>query len=325
MTELISSTDKIFVAGHLGMAGSAIVRRLHQYGFGSVGDGELLTIPRSKLDLRDFSLVNDWFARNKPTVVVLAAAKVGGIKANANYPVEFLLDNLKIQNNLIEASWRNGVRRFCFLASSCIYPKFAQQPIKEEELLTGSLEPTNEGYAIAKIAGIKLCEALRIQYGFDAFSLMPTNLYGPGDNYHPQNSHVMAGMIRRFAQAKQVGLNKVFCWGSGTPRREFLHVDDLADAVVFSLKNWKPTRGELGFLNVGQGIDLTIQELAENVADAVGFQGDIEWDETKPDGTPRKLLDVSRMSAKGWSYKISLEDGIVSTVKNLSNEVFVDL
>ena len=306
---LISATDRIFVAGHRGMAGSAICRRLRAGGY-----TQLLEVNRSDLDLTDPSATQVWFARENPDVVVLAAAKVGGILANASYPAEFLLDNLKIQNNVIESAWRHGSRRLLFLGSSCIYPKFAEQPIKEESLLSGSLEPTNEWYAIAKIAGIQLCRALRLQHGFDAISLMPTNLYGPGDNYHPQNSHVLPALIRRFDQAVQESSAEVVCWGSGSPRREFLHVDDLADAAVFCLENWQPKADELQFLNVGTGVDLPIRDLADLVASTVAYQGSISWDTTKPDGTPRKILDVSALSNLGWQAKISLEDGLARTV-----------
>ena len=230
-----------------------------------------------------------------------------------SYPADFLLDNLKIQNNVIESAWRHGARRLLFLGSSCIYPKFAEQPIREEALLTGALEPTNEWYAIAKIAGIELCRALRQQHGFDAISLMPTNLYGPGDNYHATNSHVLPALIRRFHEATVAGASSVTCWGSGSPRREFLHVDDLADAAVFCLEHWRPSDTDLQFLNVGTGTDLPIRDLAELVAGAVGFHGTIDWDSTKPDGTPRKLLDVGRLAALGWSARIPLDQGLLAT------------
>jgi len=259
--------------------------------------------------------VQRWFAEHQPTVVVLAAAKVGGIQANTTYPADFLLDNLKIQTNVIETAWRS-VRRLLFLGSSCIYPKFAEQPIREEALLTGPLEPTNEWYAIAKITGIKLCEALRKQHGFDAISLMPTNLYGPGDNYHPTNSHVLPALIRRFHEAAERGDACVTCWGSGTPMREFLHVDDLGQACVFALEHWQPGPEEQQFLNVGTGVDLTIRELAEAVAAATGFHGEILWDTSKPDGTPKKQLDMSRLSALGWQPRIQLGDGIHNTVRD---------
>jgi len=247
-------------------------------------------------------------------VVVLAAAKVGGIHANATYPADFLLENLKIQTHVIETAWRSGVRRLLFLGSSCIYPKFAEQPIREEALLTGALEPTNAWYAIAKITGIKLCAALRQQHGFDAISLMPTNLYGPGDNYHPTNSHVLPALIRRFHEAAERGDASVTCWGTGKPLREFLHVDDLGEACVFALEQWQPAADQLQHLNVGTGVDLTIRELAEAVAEATGFRGTIGWDASKPDGTPKKQLDVSRLAALGWQARISLAEGLRGTV-----------
>jgi GDP-L-fucose synthase len=317
MTPLITPADSIFVAGHRGMAGSAICRALHRAGYGdSSHGGALLTSTRAVLDLEDGLAVQRWFAEHQPTVVVLAAAKVGGIHANNIYPADFLLDNLKIQTNVIETAWRSGVRRLLFLGSSCIYPKFAEQPIREEALLTGPLEPTNEWYAIAKITGIKLCEALRRQHGFDAISLMPTNLYGPGDNYHPTNSHVLPALIRRFHEAAVRGDASVTCWGSGTPLREFLHVDDLGEACVFALENWQPGPEEQQFLNVGTGVDLAIRELAEAVAAATGFTGEILWDSSKPDGTPKKQLDVSRLSAFGWQSRIQLGDGLHNTVRD---------
>ncbi|MCX5969452.1 MAG: GDP-L-fucose synthase [Cyanobacteria bacterium] len=336
---LIHPSDRIYVAGHRGMAGAAIVRRLQAGGYGAgttsvttagtaagntrgtradpspdSGGGALLTASHQELELTDPVATADWFAAHRPDVVVLAAARVGGILANATYPADFLLDNLKIQQNVIENAWRHGCRRLLFLGSSCIYPKYAEQPIREEALLTGSLEPTNEWYAIAKITGIQLCRALRLQHGFDAISLMPTNLYGPGDNYHPTNSHVLPALIRRFQEASVSGAPEVVCWGSGTPRREFLHVDDLADAAVFCLENWQPAKDELQHLNVGTGSDLTIRELAELVEKAVGYRGVSRWDASKPDGTPRKLLDVSRLAQLGWQARIPLEQGLASTV-----------
>jgi len=309
MATLITADDRIFVAGHRGMAGSAICRALQRKGYPN-----LLTANHSELDLADGTAVQRWFAQHHPTVVVLAAAKVGGIQANNTYPADFLLENLKIQTNVIEAAWRAGVRRLLFLGSSCIYPKFAEQPIREESLLTGPLEPTNECYAIAKITGIKLCQALRRQHGFDAISLMPTNLYGPGDNYHPSNSHVLPALIRRFHEATERGDTSVTCWGTGTPLREFLHVDDLGSACVFALEHWQPGPEELQHLNVGTGVDLTIRELAEAVANATGYSGNIQWDVSKPDGTPKKQLDVSRMAALGWQAQISLSEGLCRTV-----------
>jgi len=310
MTRLISAADRIFVAGHRGMAGSAICRSLKQAGYSQV-----LTADRDELDLLDQLAVQRWFAENKPSVVVLAAAKVGGIHANNTYPADFLLENLKIEINVIETAWRSGVRRLLFLGSSCIYPKFAEQPIREESLLEGSLEPTNEWYALAKISGIKLCQALRKQHGFDAISLMPTNLYGPGDNYHPTNSHVLPALIRRFHEAAARGDAAVTCWGTGSPLREFLHVDDLGEACVFALEQWQPGYEDLQFLNVGTGVDLSIRELAEAVAAATGFKGEIVWDISKPDGTPKKQLDVSRLAGIGWKARIPLDEGLRSTVQ----------
>ena len=306
---LIQPSDRIFVAGHRGMAGSAIVRALRAGGYAN-----LLTAERSGLDLLDPVAVNAWFGAHRPDVVVLAAAKVGGILANSTYPADFLLENLKIQNHVIEAAWRQGARRLLFLGSSCIYPKYADQPIREEALLTGSLEPTNEWYAIAKIAGIELCRALRQQVGFDAISLMPTNLYGPGDNYHPTNSHVLPALIRRFHAAQLAGEPSVTCWGTGTPLREFLHVDDLGEACVFALEQWQPAADDLQHLNVGTGIDLSIKALAEAVAGATGFKGEIHWDASKPDGTPKKQLDVGRMASLGWRARIPLAEGLARTV-----------
>ena len=313
MSTLITPCDRIFVAGHRGMAGSAICRALQGAGYSN-----LLTASRSELDLLNPLAVHGCFELMKPTVVVLAAAKVGGIEANNSYPADFLLDNLKIQTNVIETAWRSGVRRLLFLGSSCIYPKFAEQPIQEEALLTGRLEPTNEWYAIAKITGIKLCQALRLQYGFNAISLMPTNLYGPGDNYHPTNSHVLPALIRRFHEAAQAKAPSVTCWGSGTPLREFLHVDDLGEACVFALERWQPGADEQQFLNVGTGVDLTIRELAEAVAAATGYQGEIRWDTSKPDGTPKKQLDVGRLAELGWTARIPLAEGLSSTVADFA-------
>ena len=327
MSGLIKADDRFFVAGARGMAGSAICRALQEKGYGDETKGGALLIPnRQELDLLNQEAVKAWYQANKPDVVVLAAAKVGGIYANDTYPADFLLENLKIQTNVIEGAWKAGVRRLLFLGSSCIYPKFAEQPIKEESLLTGALEPTNEWYAIAKITGIKLCESLRKQYGFDAISLMPTNLYGPGDNYHPENSHVLPALIRRFHEAKEAGAESVTCWGTGSPMREFLHVDDLGKACVFALENWsaldqdapKEDQGKpLAFLNVGTGVDLTIKELAEQIAAVVGFEGSIEWDTSKPDGTPKKQLEVSRMKGLGWSSRIPLAEGLPAAYGDL--------
>ena len=316
MTVFINKDDRIFVAGHRGMAGSAICRALKRDGYEN-----LLVASRDELDLLDFQAVQQWFGENKPNVVVLAAAKVGGIFANKTYPADFLLDNLKIQNNVIECAWRSGVKRLLFLGSSCIYPKFSQQPICEEYLLTGSLESTNEWYAIAKISGVKLCDALRKQHGFDAFSLMPTNLYGPGDNYHPENSHVLPALIRRFHEAVESGQRSVTCWGSGSPLREFLHVDDLGSACVFALKYFSTETEESAILNVGTGIDISIRDLAELVAKHSGYEGSIVWDTSKPDGTPKKQLDVSRLKNAGWSASIPLEIGLKTTVESFKAQL----
>ena len=317
---LITTSDRLAIFGARGMAGSAISRALDRAGY-----QQQLKPSRQELDLLDSVGVQNWFAEHQPTVVVLAAAKVGGIHANNTYPADFLLENLKIQTNVIETAWRSGVRRLLFLGSSCIYPKFAEQPIKEEALLTGPLEPTNEWYAIAKIAGIKLCEALRRQHGFDAISLMPTNLYGPGDNYHPDNSHVLPALIRRFHEAAEKNAESVTCWGTGSPLREFLHVDDLGEACVFALEHWQPQADEPTFLNVGTGLDLSIRELAEAVAQATGFNGTIDWDSTKPDGTPKKQLDVSRLASLGWGARISLAEGLVNTVSLFREQLALNL
>ena len=323
---LLRRSDSIFIAGARGMAGSAISRALRRKGYGDPAKGGVLLNPtRQQLDLLDSQAVSSWLQTNKPDVVVLAAATVGGIEANRSRPADFLLQNLSLQTHVMEAAWQAGTRRLLFLGSSCIYPKFAEQPIREEALLTGALEPTNEWYAIAKIAGIKLAEALRRQHGFDAISLMPTNLYGPGDNYHPTNSHVLPALIRRFHEAKRSGAPSVTCWGSGNPLREFLHADDLGDACVFALEHWsalapnapQDDHGEvLAYLNVGTGIDLSIRDLAEQVAQAVGFRGTIHWDTSKPDGTPKKQLNVSRIRQLGWSAQISLAEGLPRAVQD---------
>ena len=324
MGNYINYQDKFFVAGATGMAGSAICRSLLKKGYGNKKRGGILLTPNKKnLDLLNQNDVDNWFRENKPTVVVLAAAKVGGIIANKNLPAEFLLQNLKIQSNVIEASWKYKIRRLLFLGSSCIYPKHSIQPIKEEFLLNGPLEATNEWYAVAKISGLKLCEALRIQYGFDAISLMPTNLYGPGDNYHPTNSHVMASLISKFCIAKKESKNSVQCWGTGKPLREFLHVDDLGNAVTFCLEHWNPSEsnapknsnGEsLNHLNIGTGKDISIYELAKKISYFTKFEGDILWDVSKPDGTPKKLLNIEKISELGWNAEISLNEGIKKTI-----------
>ena len=291
---------RIFVAGHRGMVGSAMVRRLS-------GEGcEVLTAGRAELDLIDQSAVRDWMQRERPEVVILAAARVGGILANDSYPADFLYDNLMIEANLIEAAFRQGAAKLLFLGSSCIYPKHAEQPIREEALLTGPLEPTNEWYAIAKIAGIKLCQAYRRQHGADFITAMPTNLYGPGDNFDLLSSHVMPALIRKAHEAKAAGQSSFEIWGSGTPRREFMHVDDLADACIFLLKHYSGDDP----INVGTGSDIAIGDLAELVARVVGFPGTVTRDVSKPDGTPRKLMDSSRLSALGWQPSITLEAGI---------------
>jgi GDP-L-fucose synthase len=298
--------SKIYVAGHRGLAGSAIVRALRAQGFTN-----FVFRAHAELDLCDQRAVSEFFATEKPEYVFLAAAKVGGIHANDTYPAEFIRDNLLIQTNVIDAAYKNGCKKLLFLGSSCIYPKMCPQPIKEEYLLTGPLEPTNEWYAIAKIAGIKMCQAYRKQYGFDAISVMPTNLYGPGDNFHPENSHVLPAFIRRFHEAKENGAKSVTIWGSGTPRREFLYVDDLADAVVFLMQNYSDAE----YVNVGCGEDVTILELAKLVADTVGYAGEILTDPGKPDGTPRKLLDVGKLAALGWTPSVCLKDGIAFTCR----------
>ena len=293
------------------MVGSAISKNLKNNGYLN-----LLTVNRSELDLTDANMVNNWYKANKPEIVIIAAAKVGGILANSKFPTQFLLNNLKIQNNLIEGAWVNGVKRLLFLGSSCIYPKFASQPIKEEYLLTDSLESTNQWYAIAKIAGIKLCEALNIQYGFDAISLMPTNLYGPGDYYHPLKSHVIPSLINKFDSAAKNNKERVVCWGSGSTFREFLYVDDLADACKFVLENWKPSKEEIKYLNVGTGNDMKINKIAEIISKKCGFNGKIEWDSSKPDGTPKKQLDISKITGLGWKPKTSFDEGLNLTIKN---------
>lgn len=300
----ISKNEKVFIAGHRGMVGSALLRRFEAEGF-----TDIVTRTHKELDLTDRSAVRSFFDAERPAIVVDAAAKVGGIKANYDFPVEFLLQNLEIQNNVISASADFGVKRLLFLGSSCIYPKFAEQPIKESSLLSGTLEPTNEPYALAKICGIRLCQSYARQYGKNFFSAMPTNLYGTYDNFDLQTSHVLPALMRKVHEAKLAGEKTVTVWGSGTPRREFLHVDDLADACFFLLQNYEGT----DFLNVGCGEDVTIRELAELICEVVGFGGELVFDASKPDGTPRKLLDMTNTFALGWRPKISLRDGIRST------------
>jgi GDP-L-fucose synthase len=302
----LQSDSRIFVAGHRGLVGSAIVRQLEAGGFRS-----LILRDRTSLDLTNQRAVDDFFAETRPEFVFLAAAKVGGILANNSHPAEFLGENLKIQTNIIDAAWRTGVTKLQFLGSSCIYPKLAPQPMPEDCLLTGPLEPTNEWYAIAKIAGIKMCQAYRRQYGFDAISVMPTNLYGPGDNFNLQSSHVLPALIRRFHEAVKQGLAEVTIWGTGTPRREFLHVDDMAAACVYLMQHHDSEQ----LVNVGWGEDVTIRELATIIAETVGFKGVLAFDTSKPDGTPRKLLDVSRLKTLGWSPQIPLRQGIASTYR----------
>jgi len=300
----MDKSDKIFVAGHGGMVGSALVRRLEAEGFNN-----LLKPDRSQLDLMDDSPVLKFFLEERPVIVILAAAKVGGIKANNDYPVEFLLDNLRIQNNVIRSAYQTGVRKLVFLGSSCIYPKFAPQPIPETALLSGPLEPTNEAYAIAKIAGIKLCQAYCREYGANFISAMPTNLYGPNDNFDLETSHVLAALIRKAHEARMRNDQRLIVWGTGKPRREFLHVDDLASACLLLLEKYDSP----DIVNVGYGEDISIRELAELICEVLGFDGELAWDTSKPDGTPRKLLDVSKLRALGWKPAISLRDGIART------------
>ncbi len=302
----MNKSFKIYIAGHRGMVGSSIWRALEAKGYTN-----LIGKTSDELDLRNQYAVFDFFKYEKPDVVVDAAAKVGGILANSDYPYQFLMENMQIQNNLIDASLKTEAKKFVFLGSSCIYPKLVPQPLMEEYLLTSSLEPTNEWYAIAKITGVKACEAIRKQFKKDYISLMPTNLYGPLDNFDLKTSHVLPAMIRKFHEAKVKGNSPVELWGSGTPMREFLHVDDLADAVVFVLEN----QLKENLYNIGTGIDLTIKELAELIKKIVGYQGEIIWDSSKPDGTPRKLLDITKMTDAGWTAKIGLEGGIRSTYK----------
>ncbi len=296
--------SRIYVAGHRGMVGSAIVRRLRADGFTN-----LVLRAHAELDLTDQAAADAFFASERPEYVFLAAAKVGGIHANSTYPADFIRDNLAIQTNVIHSAWKHGVRKLLFLGSSCIYPRDCPQPIKEEYLLTGPLEPTNEWYAIAKIAGIKLCQAYRKQYGFDAICAMPTNLYGPGDNYHPENSHVVPALIRRFHEAKLRGDKDVAIWGTGTPLRELLYADDLADSLTLLMEHYS----DMQIVNVGSGDEVSIADLAHLIADIVGYEGTISFNTTRPDGTPRKLLDSSTLAALGWRHRVSLREGLERT------------
>ncbi|MCO5580004.1 hypothetical protein L7F22_033870 [Adiantum nelumboides] len=303
---IMNKEDKIYVAGHSGLVGAAIVRKLQNEGYMN-----LVMRTHKELDLTRQQDVENFFLHEKPLFVIVAAAKVGGIYANSTYPADFISINLQIQINVIDAAYKSGVKKLLFLGSSCIYPKFAPQPIKEESLLTGPLEPTNEWYAIAKITGIKMCQAYRLQYNWDAISGMPTNLYGPHDNFHPENSHVLPALIRRFHEAKVLGLKEVVVWGTGSPLREFLHVDDLADAVLFLMLQYS----EISHINVGSGREVTIKQLAELVKEVVGYEGHLTWDPSKPDGTPRKLMDNSKLESLGWQAKITLREGLVGTYK----------
>ena len=300
----LKKTTKIYIAGHRGMVGSAVWRSLEFKGYSN-----LIGKTSAELDLRNQQAVTDFYKKEQPEVVIDAAAKVGGILANNDFPYQFLMENMKIQNNLIDGAFKAGIEKFIFLGSSCIYPKFASQPLKEEYLLTDSLEPTNEWYAIAKITGVKACQAIRKQYNKDYVSLMPTNLYGSFDNFDLQSSHVLPAMLRKFHEAKINNNSEVALWGSGTPMREFLFVDDMAEAVVFALENNLPEY----LYNIGTGKDITIKELAETIQKAIGHQGKIIWDASKPDGTPRKLMDVSKMKEIGWEYTIELEEGVEKT------------
>jgi GDP-L-fucose synthase len=302
---MLTPHSRIFIAGHRGLVGSACFRRFHHHGYTN-----LLVKSRQELDLTNRDAVLDFFQNEKPEFVVLAAAKVGGIVANRDFPVDFLLSNLDIQNNVLSAAHRSRVEKLLFLGSSCIYPKFAPQPISEDALLTGALEPTNDAYAIAKIAGIKLCQSYRQQHGTNFISAMPTNLYGPNDNFDLKSSHVLPALLRRFEEARTTGLSEVTLWGTGSPRREFLYVDDLADACLFLLKNYDAPE----IINVGTGTDNTIKELAEKLAAAVGYTGIIRWDASYPDGTPRKLLNVDKLTQAGWKASITLDEGIARTL-----------
>lgn len=309
LSQVVLSFDKnskIYVAGHRGLVGSALMRKLEAEGFSNI-----ITATSNQLDLRDQAAVVNFFKDKNPEYVFLAAAKVGGIKANNDFPAHFIYDNLIISSNVIHASYLSGVKKLLFLGSSCIYPKFAEQPIKEEALLTGLLEPTNEAYALAKICGLKMCQFYKKQYGVNFISCMPTNLYGPNDNFHPQNSHVMAALFRKFYLAKKQNLPEVVIWGSGSPMREFLHVDDLADALLFLMRNYN----EAETINVGTGQDITIKDLALLIKETIGYEGKLIFDDSYPDGTPRKVMDVSKINKLGWKSNISLRNGILQTLK----------
>ena len=327
-----SKNQKVFIGGASGMVGSAIKRAfLRNKKYNSKNNLIILSPTRKECDLSNHNSVDNWLKKNKPNIVIIAAAKVGGIYANKTYPTEFILENLKIQTNLIELSYKYKVEKLLFLGSSCIYPKFANQPIVEEELLSGHLEATNQYYAIAKIAAIKLCEALGKQYKFNAICLMPTNLYGPGDNYHTINSHVLPALIRKISDAKKNSLKSITCWGSGKPLRDFLHVDDLADACLFALEKWNPAQdinspkdkfgNTLYWLNVGSNSEISISNIVKKIASNIGYEGEIIWDESKPDGTPRKILDTSRMRILGWESTINLDLGIKLTIDSYQDEI----
>ena len=324
--------EKIFLAGGNGMVGSAIRRILIKKGYGNPELGGKIFCPtRNQLDLLNYNDLEDWFRLNKPTLVIIAAAKVGGILANSEKPYDFIFENLKIETNIIELSRKFAVKKILFLGSSCIYPKFSKQPIKEEYLLESPLEVTNQWYAIAKIAGIKLCESLYFQHGINAISLMPCNLFGPKDNYDLSTSHVLPALIRKFQTAKNNNNSQVKCWGTGNPLREFLYVDDLAEACIFALKNWNISRKDspldtsqkkLCWLNVGSGKEISIRDLAKKISDLINYEGEIIWDKEKPDGTPRKLLDTTRMRSLGWEPKTSLEDGIKLAIADFNKNIF---
>ena len=332
MKRFLNKNQKILVAGGNGMVGSAIKKELLREVYGQHNYSKNLFAPsKSELDYSNFANVFEWFEKNKPDVVIIAAAKVGGINANNKCPADFLLNNLKIQNNLIENAWKNKVKKLLFLGSSCVYPKFSEQPIREESLLKSDLEPTNEWYAIAKISGIKLCQALKKQYNFNAISLMPTNLYGTNDNYDLNSSHVFPALIRKFFEAKKTNQPSVTCWGDGSPLREFLHVDDFAKSCLYALEKWNiddsqapkdDNNEKLHWLNVGSGYEISIKDLAEKISSAIDYKGTINWDDSFPNGTPRKILDSSRFNKFGWIPKIDIDKGIVKTMKSFEKEFF---